>query len=232
MAESTVQTKSPTHRSSVWMMYSAPTIVFILLTLFEEKGGDALYPWIYSLKIVLVTITLWFCRSTFQDFKWNRLALSAGLAAGVLVFAFWIPLDKITPFHFDLSARSGFNPFQSIPRLWPRVLFLTIRFYGLVIMIPLVEELFWRSFLPRFITNMDGDFQKLEVGEFSVIALLVSSLFFGLAHPEWLSGILCGIVYGYTLRRTRSLYAPLIAHSLTNLLLGIAILHTHAWIYW
>ena len=55
---------------------------------------------------------------------------------------------------------------------------------GLVVLVPLIEELFWRSFLIRWL--VDPDFQKVPIGRVTLMAAAVTSVMFALVHPEWL----------------------------------------------
>lgn len=93
-----------------------------------------------------------------------------------------------------------------------------------------MEENFWRSFLLRYFSV--PDFRKIPVGTFTWGALAITSVLFGLLHSEWLVAILCGVIYALLLKLTRSLYACIVAHSVTNLALGIYVVTTGSWQYW
>lgn len=212
--------------------YIAPTCAFVLFTLLEGWAPLTFYPVVYTFKALIVTAILLLYRAPLRDYQWNCRAILPGLLIGLLVYALWVPVDRHTPFHLALGQRSSFNPYHALPSPLTRYIFLAVRFYGLVVMVPVMEEIFWRSFLLRFLTSPYEDFRQLPLDGFSWRALVLGSLFFALAHPEWLSAFLCGLLYSLLLRYTRTLTAPLIAHMLTNLLLGLYILHTHSWSYW
>jgi len=93
-----------------------------------------------------------------------------------------------------------------------------------------MEELFWRSFVMRWIDN--PRFQEILPGAVTLKALLVSSIVFGFEHNEWFAGVLAGLAYGWLYRLTGNLWAPVVSHGLTNALLGIWVLYTGAWHYW
>ena len=95
---------------------------------------------------------------------------------------------------------------------------------------PLTEELFWRSFLLRYITN--PEFRKLRADEFSWGAFWVVAAMFAVSHPEWLAAFICAAAYGLLLRKTKSLFACVIAHSVTNFTLGVYVLISQDWKYW
>ena len=90
--------------------------------------------------------------------------------------------------------------------------------------------MFWRSFLIRYITT--EKFQTIAPWAFSTTAFAVVCGAFALSHPEWLAALVCAMLYGLLLRQSRSLFACLIAHAVTNLALGIYVLTTHNWVYW
>ena len=55
---------------------------------------------------------------------------------------------------------------------------------------------------------------------------------FALSHPEWLAALIFGLAMCGLLARTRSLFACIAAHAVTNLLLGLYVIHFHQWQYW
>jgi CAAX prenyl protease-like protein len=99
-----------------------------------------------------------------------------------------------------------------------------------VLVVPVMEELFWRSFLMRWIDRRD--FLTLAPPRSSVAALVISSTVFALAHQLWLAGLIAGLAYGWIYRRTGNLWFPILAHASTNLLLGLWVIDQRAWSYW
>ena len=243
---------SPSERSSAspptadrkslpdWVPYVAPMLVFLAFTQAEASfatGSDnradpSLYPWLYIVKILATTATVLAFRSTWRDFQpiprpgvW-LLAIFVGLLAIVV----WIGLDQRYPaLPFLGGGRSEFNP-NGIPSDWQRIGFLISRFFGLVVLVPVVEELFWRSFLVRWLT--DPEFERLPVGSATWKSGAIVSILFALAHPEWLPALLTGLAWIWLLRTTRNLSACLISHVAANLALGIYVLATGDWRYW
>jgi CAAX prenyl protease-like protein len=72
----------------------------------------------------------------------------------------------------------------------------------------------------------------VPLNRFRPIPFLVTTLVFGLAHNEWLAGLLCGAAYqGLTLRKNR-LGDAMLAHAVTNFLLGVWIVWRGAWNLW
>jgi len=101
---------------------------------------------------------------------------------------------------------------------------------GASVVVAVMEEVFWRGFLLRWIVNQD--FRKVPIGAFTWPSFLVTSALFAVEHPRWLVGLMAGVAYNLLLYRTRSLYACIVAHGVTNLVLALWVLHTGRWSFW
>jgi CAAX prenyl protease-like protein len=99
-----------------------------------------------------------------------------------------------------------------------------------VLVVPLMEELFWRSFAMRFMIR--SDFKSVPLGKFSWFSFLIVAIAFGFEHHQWLPGIVAGLVYAGVLYRSKNLFSPILSHAVTNLLLGIYVLSTAKWGFW
>jgi CAAX prenyl protease-like protein len=123
----------------------------------------------------------------------------------------------------------GFDPFAlaSGPLLWGLV---GVRLAGAVLVVPVMEELFWRSFAMRYL--IDSRFREVPLGRFTWFSFTAVALAFGLEHHHWLPGIAAGIVYGLLLVRSGNLFTPILAHGVTNLALGLYVLVTRNWEFW
>jgi CAAX prenyl protease-like protein len=212
--------------------YVAPMFAFLALTSLEGSlpGGPASYPVAYAIKIAIVAAVAWFYRSTWSDLRPvpspARLALA--VLVGLVVFALWIGLEGLYPAFSFLGKRSTFDPAVLDPG-W-KWSFLVVRFLGLVLLVPLIEELFWRSFLIRWL--IDADFKKVPIGRVTPLAAGVTSVVFALSHPEWLPALLTGLLWAWLLWQTRSLSACVLSHAAANLALGIYVVATGDWKYW
>ena len=218
-------------RQPAWIGYVVPMALFLVMTTLEGMWPGR-YLWLYIAKVVVVSASLVLFRDTWKDYRLDWRVLAPAILVGLFVFAEWIPVDRLTPYHFTGGKRTALDPFSSIHDPELRYVFLAFRFFGLALMAPFMEELFWRSFLLRFVSEPDGDFRSLPMGKFTRGAFAIVAVAFAIAHPEWLSALICAIAYGLLLWRTKNLFAPFIAHAVTNLVLGIYILHAHAWQYW
>jgi hypothetical protein len=105
-----------------------------------------------------------------------------------------------------------------------------LRVIGAVVVVPVMEELFWRAFLIRWLVN--EDFQRVPVGTFTWMSFAVTTLFFGLEHDQWLVGLICGAAYNGLLYRTRSVWACVVAHAVSNAALAGWVLARGDWKFW
>jgi uncharacterized protein len=188
------------------------------------------YPLAYAAKIVVVAILAWHYRTTWVDFRpWPKTStLMLAVIMGLLVWGLWIGLDGRYPALPFLGTRAGFDVEALNPgRRWA---FIVVRMLGLVVLVPLIEELFWRSFLMRWL--IDPDFQKIPIGTVTPMAAAVTSVIFALVHPEWLPALLTGALWAWLLWRTRSLAACAVSHATANFALGAYVIVTGDWKYW
>ena len=188
---------------------------------------DAPEYWVYPLQtFICAALLIWFWRD--YDVRGAR-GLIVGAAVGVAVFVLWISPQAF----FGVAARSdGFNPtvFADQPMAyWATVI---LRFLRLVVVVPLVEEIFWRGFLLRYF--VDERFDAVPFGTFTWLSFGVVSVGFMLVHStaDWPAALVTGALYNFVAYRTRSLGACVVAHALTNLLLGIWIMNTKQWGFW
>jgi hypothetical protein len=96
--------------------------------------------------------------------------------------------------------------------------------------VPLMEELFWRSFLLRWLER--HDFLSVAPGRVGTRAFAISTILFALEHNQWLAGAVAGAVYNALYTRSGNLWVPIVAHAVTNAALGIWILATQNWQFW
>jgi hypothetical protein len=210
--------------------YALPIVLFLGLT-YAESLVPGYYPVAYATKIVMVTgVLMYYSRVWRKEIRWDAQVLPLAIIVGLVTLAEWILIDKLIPYP-ALGSRTGFDPTTAISYPTLRWLFIGVRFFGLALIVPVMEEVFWRSFLLRFITDQEK-WQGLPVGTFSMIAFIAVAVLFALAHPEWLVALICALLYAGLLYRTKSLFACIVAHAVTNFGLGIYVLTTRDWKYW
>ncbi len=197
--------------------------ILVITSLFQDQLGEPARYWIYFAKIIFGALCIWEMRTLVPEMKW-AFSLEA-VAAGILVWAIWVFLDPYYP-KFELLVKMGkpWNPFaqfgKSSGQAW---FFFWVRTLGSAIVIPPIEEVFYRSFLYRYCIRTD--FQNVPLNRFHPTSFIVISLFFGLVHFQWVGGVLCGLIFQALVIRKNRLGDAILAHAITNFLLGL-------WIYW
>jgi len=132
-----------------------------------------------------------------------------------------------------LPARTdGFDPYVFGTTGWPCWTTLILRLIRMSVVVPLVEEIFWRGFLLRFLVN--EDFARVPFGTFTWRSFLIGSFAFALEHNsiDWVVAIITGALFNLVAYRTRSLAACVLTHAVTNLALAFYILRTGQWGFW
>ncbi|MDD5350413.1 MAG: CAAX prenyl protease-related protein [Chthoniobacteraceae bacterium] len=211
--------------------YCAPFVLFLLLLactgLLQRLGISNSQYWLYPLQTLLCAMLVWLWRREYPLARPRGAGLT--LAIGVLAFGLWVSPQAI----FGMQPRlDGFNPevfAPGSPAYWATVGF---RFARLVVVVPLVEEIFWRGFLLRYLVR--EDFTSVPFGTFTWYSFGFVTLFFALEHqPADYPAALCtGALYNLLAVRTRSLSACVVAHAVTNLLLGGYVMATRQWGFW
>lgn len=125
--------------------------------------------------------------------------------------------------------RAAFNPLVEMsdrPQL--AYAFLAVRFLGLVLIVPIIEELFLRGFLMRFIT--DANWWVVPITGITTTAIAVTTAAFVAMHPaELLAAFVWFSSVTWLMFRTKNLTDCIVAHAVTNLLLGIYVVTTGNW---
>jgi CAAX prenyl protease-like protein len=213
--------------------YVAPFAVFIgflALEQFVHASIAVMYP--IRLFVVLGVI-LGFSRGV-VDFRVKRVWASTLL--GVAVFVAWVAPDAL--WHGYRShwlftnaitgeVRSGIP--EGVRASWSFVLF---RAAGCFLLVPVVEELFWRGWLARWL--IDGeDFRRVKMGAYSAVSFWVGSALFASEHgPFWEVGLIAGVAYNWWMCRTKSLGDCIFVHAVTNACLSVYVLMSGKWEYW
>lgn len=208
----------------------APYALLIILTVIQDSfGGHARY-WMYLGKMAVGAWCIFEIRTLVAEMRW---AFSwEAVLGGVLVFAIWVGLDPYYP-KFQLLFKVGepWNPFKQFGETSATAwFFVVVRTAGSALIVPPLEEAFYRSFLYRYFVRLE--FTTMPFKQLHWLSLIVTSLVFGLSHYQWLAGFLCGLVYqGLVIRKNR-LGDAMTAHAITNFLLGCWIVWKEAWGFW
>ena len=183
--------------------------------------------WLYPLQIGAVLALLgamWRQYDELHRFTLQLPQTLLALAVGGIVTVLWVLLDESW---MIAGAAHGDDP-RTEGRIDP--LLAALRLLGAALVVPIMEELFWRSFLMRWIEH--ADFRLVDPGRIGVKAFAVPTLLFGVEHHLWLAGVVAGGAYGLLYLRHRNLWSPVLGHAVTNGLLGIWVLATGDWAFW
>jgi CAAX prenyl protease-like protein len=186
--------------------------------------------WLYGLNLLLVgsMLVAWW-REYGELSGQNRPSArewAVSIAVGLAVFVLWIGLDA--PWMQIGEPAASFVPVDAQGRLdWPLI---AVRWLGAALLVPVMEELFWRSFLMRWVQA--PTFEGVDPRRIGPKAVMLSTFVFMLAHPLWLAAIVAGLAYALLYRQTGKLWPAVIAHGVTNGALGIWVVVTGQWQFW
>ncbi len=158
----------------------------------------------------------------------------ASILLGVAVCALWVAPDALVPgwrsHSLFQNAITGHLTISIAPsELTP--LTLVLRTMRASLLVPILEELFWRGWLPRWL--QDRHFDRVPLGQYTPLAFWATAILFATEHgPFWEVGLLCGIIYNWWMRRTRSLGDLVLTHAVTNLTLSLYVIGTGRWTFW
>jgi uncharacterized protein len=205
----------------------APFLIFLALTIGQGKFGAASAYWFYFAKTLVGVWLVWEMRPIVSEMRW---AFSwEAVVVGVGIFAVWIGLDPFYPHLMKNGA--AWNPHERFGEnsalAW---LMIGTRLLGSTFIVPPLEEVFYRSFLYRYVASQN--FLSVPLNKFLPWPFLATALVFGFAHNEWLSGIFCGAAFQWLVLRKNRLGDATTAHAITNFLLGAWIVWRGAWHFW
>jgi CAAX prenyl protease-like protein len=224
------------------LAYILPILVFLLFNWIGTRRPDLpfVYPLAYAVKAVLVTALLLWLWPIFTRIRWDYWWL--GLLLGIVGIVQWIGMQlwiqnimPKLPSPFDVHpppADQLFDPFAKIQPAWLAWAWVALRSSSAVLLVPVMEELFWRDYLWRRIVA-PNDFRLSSIGEWDPKAFVLIPLVFATVHGHWwLTAIVWAFMIGGLLAWTKSLGACIVMHATTNLLLQFYVLWTRDWSFW
>jgi CAAX prenyl protease-like protein len=186
--------------------------------------------WLYAVRSAIAAGLLgWFwkdyeeLRSVAPRVSPRGWLIAVGVGAAVIVL--WVALDA-PPLAF--TSGPGYDPRDPSGAInWGLALTRTA---GSAIVVPVMEELFWRSFLMRWLER--PAFLTVRPAAVGIKSIALGALLFGAEHTQWFAGILAGFAYSWLYVRTGNLWVPIAAHAASNALLAWWVLQTGAWHFW
>ena len=212
--------------------YVAPFAIFMLLLAVQQY-----VPLPQSVEFVtrcaILTAALWYFSRNVISFQLKSPLASVGI--GVAVFFLWIGPDALIPGYRQhwlftnsitgqvstaLDASSQTDPVA-----------LIFRMLRAVVLVPIVEELFWRAWALRWVARTD--FESMPIGTYTTASFWIVALLFGAEHgPYWEVGVACGAIWNWWMGKTRSLGDLILVHAVTNGCLCAYVLLFKKWQYW
>jgi CAAX prenyl protease-like protein len=181
---------------------------------------------------VMAAVLFWIARPAldFHVRQWG-----GSLLVGVLIFVLWIAPDLLFPayrhsawFENALMGTARSTLSEAARRDAP-VLFL--RSLRAIVVVPIVEELFWRGWLMRWLIR--ADFEQVPLGTYSPLSFWGVAVLFATEHgPYWDVGLMAGIVFNLWVIRTKSLGDLILAHAVANACLSAYVIAAGKWEYW
>lgn len=220
-----------------------PFVVFLAVGSFQGKLFPGSEFWLYLAKTIAAGWLLWAWRDRIKEMRW---AVSwEAVVVGLLIAALWIGSDGHIPTIgeiWDWGARwiAGKEPAPRVEEVpWNPLaffgenpalawFFVGVRILGRSIVVPAMEEVFYRSFVYRYVMN--PQFSEVAIGVWHSVAFVVTAFLFGLSHPgQWLAAIICAMAYQALVIRKKRLGDAMTAHAITNLVISVYAVTTGQW---
>jgi uncharacterized protein len=213
-------------------LYVAPFVSFfiVLYAATEFKFNPS---WEGPLRVVLLGVVCWFCWPRELSFRPRFSARST--AVGIAVFLLWIAPEVIYPAYRSLPlfnnsllghVHSSLSP-DAVANGW--ILFW--RSARAIAIVPVLEELFWRAWLMRWLIS--PNFESVPLGSYARSSFWLVAVLFAVEHgPYWDVGLVAGIIYNWWMIRTTSVADCVWMHAVTNACLSVYVISTGHWQYW
>jgi len=210
----------------------APFAVFVGFMAIEKLlpvTPGMLYPVRAALSLLAIVV---FSR---RVIPWVPNQALASIGIGIAIFVIWIGPDLLWPgmrSHWLFRNSIVGSPASTLPEgLRVNPAFIAVRVFGSVGLVPILEELFWRGWLMRWLISQD--FRKVPLGTYAPMAFWATALLFASEHGSyWEVGLITGVIFNWWLIRTRNLANCILAHAVTNGCLAAYVLGWNQWQYW
>lgn len=225
--------------------YVGPFMVFLLGTAAHSQpmsfipwfGWPDLMPALYPVKTLLTALTLWVFWRYYPPL--GKPYFLTALAMGIATFFMWVWVHKwCAGFEFlsgflytEPAPEDYFIPHEKLgtgAKYWT---FLVLRIGGAVTVVAVMEELFWRGFLLRWLIRFDR-WENIPLAKFTWGSFIICSLLSAAEHPLREVGVLCWVMWNLLFYWRKSLLCLIITHGITNLLLYIYVVVYEDWVFW
>jgi CAAX prenyl protease-like protein len=199
------------------------------------------YPIVYTIKIGLTLGAMLYVLPGYRQFPFHISPLS--VVVGIVGVVLWIWLCQLElerklfaaiglEEFLGLGARPAYNPLDQLAGTpaWAYT-FLAIRFLGLALVVPIIEEFFLRGLAMRFVIS--DKWWEVPFGQLTPLAAVIGTALPMLMHPaELLAAAVWFSLVTWLMVRTKNIWDCVAAHAVTNLLLGIYVVTQKQWHLW
>lgn len=234
-----------TMRGSPLAARALPFVIFLVLTgLKDVFGANGTY-WIYLAKSLVGAWLIWEVWKLVPEMRWNFSWEAVAIGVGICVL--WVAIDpyytkssqlftepNMSPAEAERLAKHAippWNPFDAFgagsAMGW---FFVVVRTLGSTLVVPPLEETFYRSFVYRY--TIKEDFMSVPLNACKWWPVVLTSCIFAMTHEQWLGAILCGMAYQWLVIRKNRLGDAITAHAITNFLLSIWVVWKGDWKFW
>lgn len=207
-------------------IYLTPFLAIVAASL-VSLGTTGSFEWLYPLRFVVAVVALWYFRKEYLNIDWKF--GWAGVVAGLAVAMAWLAVRL-----WVIRGPAGPNVTAvGLARLpgWERVSWVAVRVLAAVTTVPIAEELAFRGFAARRV--MSEDVESVPYARLSFMAILVSSVLFGVMHGDmWAMGIASGVVFALLAKFRGRLGEAVAAHVVANLVIAVAALALRNYSLW
>lgn len=211
---------------------AGPFLVFLAfsLLLFVADGSwqwnHPSAPWyqrapemlIYPLQVVGCAAYIWYIR---KGIRWSASLKSCllGVFAGVVGISAWL-IPYVAGW---IPNEGGFEPELIFGENSAAIVIeYVFRFARAALIVPIVEELFWRGYLMRWCINRDFP-QNVPLGQGSWLSYIIVTAAFMFAHNpvDYAGAFVYGSIAYLLVVRTKCLLPVILMHAVANLIMGI-----------
>lgn len=220
--------------------YIAPFFTFLLLmSLSSFFEGPQHLPWLYAVRTFgagAMCIVFW---RYFPPL--GKAHVGWAILFGVATMIMWVGVHQWFAAQSwyastqilgrDAKPKDFYNCFEHLGNGWALWLFLIVRIGGASIVVPIIEEIFWRGFVLRLLIDY-WEWDKIPLGMYTFRSFIICSLLSAAEHPMWEVGILCWMVYNLLFYWKKSLLFLIVTHGVTNFVLYVWVVWYGKWVFW
>ncbi|MCX6594313.1 MAG: CAAX prenyl protease-related protein [Acidobacteria bacterium] len=209
--------------------YVAPMVLLLAFLPLRGQIGPLEYP----LQVLVLSAFLWWASRDVISFKTTH--LWASIAIGAATFFLWIAPDLLVPgwrAHWLFSNAYVGQPGSTVAPEWRGdYLVLISRTLKATVLVAIIEELFWRNWMMRWLIK--PDFLSVPLGTYGAQAFWIVAAMFAIEHGSyWEVGLATGIIWNAWMNKTKSMGDLIVVHGVTNFMLSLYTIFWGQWQYW